>query len=73
MKEYKKAIKDFNRAISLNPGVGDYYFNRSLSYFFLEQYKKAYQDLQRGKRAGAKPNPRYVKLLNKRLKHKSEN
>lgn len=39
--EHKKAIKDFNEAIRLEPANGDYYFKRGVAYQQLGDFDKA--------------------------------
>ncbi len=44
LKEHEKAIKDYNKAIELNPNVSQAYYNRGLAYGELKQYEKAIKD-----------------------------
>nr|WP_238549407.1 tetratricopeptide repeat protein [Acaryochloris marina] len=46
MKEYSKAIADFDRAIALNPELPAAYGGRSATYFSLDNTSQAKQDLE---------------------------
>lgn len=40
-KNYADAIKDFQKSLEINPRQGEAYFNLALTYYSLEEYKKA--------------------------------
>lgn len=44
LKEYQKAIADYNEAIRLNSQDSDAYYNRGLAYYYLKEYQKAIVD-----------------------------
>lgn len=45
--EYAKALEDYDKALSMQPDNGDFYFNRSLVHFGLENTKQALADLEK--------------------------
>jgi tetratricopeptide (TPR) repeat protein len=40
-------LKDFNKAIELNPNDVDYYYNRGILYCRLEEYQEALSDFNK--------------------------
>ena len=53
MDEYKTAIKNYNKAISLNPDYKEAYRERGAWYMTNEQFDKALPDLKKAKELGA--------------------
>ena len=47
LKDYEKAVNDYNRAIELNPNNASYYNNRGIGYYSLKDYEKAINDYSR--------------------------
>ena len=47
LKQYKKAIKDFNKAIELKPLQANFYNNRGKAKDSLKQRKKAQKDYEK--------------------------
>ncbi len=47
MGRYRKAIRDFNKAIQLDPGDGAIYYNRARSNEDLGRYRRALSDVQK--------------------------
>jgi tetratricopeptide (TPR) repeat protein/S1-C subfamily serine protease len=41
LKEYSKAITDYDKAIAINPEYEDAYYNRGITYYTLQDYSKA--------------------------------
>ena len=44
LKQYEKAIEDYNKAIELNPNDAEVYTNRGNPYYKLKRYEKAIED-----------------------------
>ena len=44
--EYTKAIKDYNKALNLNPDHALTYFNRAYAYYYLKDYRNARDDFE---------------------------
>src|SRR5207248_9227031 len=47
IKEYRQAIEDFNRALTLDSNSAAAYYNRGLAYRYLKEYKHAIKDFDR--------------------------
>ena len=45
--EYVEALKDYDKALSMQPDNGDFYYNRSLVHYGLENTKQALADLEK--------------------------
>lgn len=45
--EYVKALKDYDKALSMQPENGDFYYNRSLVHYGLENKAQAFADLEK--------------------------
>ena len=45
--EYVKALKDYDKALSMQPDNGDFYYNRSLVHYGLENTDQALADLEK--------------------------
>jgi tetratricopeptide (TPR) repeat protein len=58
LKQYDKAINDYNKAIELNPADADAYYDRGIIYYYLKQYNKAINDYS--KAIELKPNFAYA-------------
>jgi len=56
---FKKGLKDFSRAIELDPDFSRAYYNRGVAYKLLKQYKKAATDFNKA----LELNPNYKKVL----------
>ena len=67
MRDLDRAMKDFTKAIELNPDYERAYGNRAVGWFQLQQYKKAKKDLNRAMELGYQPHPQFVKDLRKKL------
>jgi tetratricopeptide (TPR) repeat protein len=67
LKKDDLALGDLNQMIRLNPKSGRNYFNRSVCYRNLGQYKSAYADLVKAASLGYHPNPAYTNTLRKLL------
>ena len=52
---YLKAIRQFTKAISINPRFAEALYNRALAYYFLKDFKSAIPDLT----AAIESNPLY--------------
>ena len=57
--EYEKALKDFKKAVELDPNEADYYFEKGLAYYYLEKYKEALKDFSKA----IKLNPKEAKYF----------
>ena len=44
--KYKKAIEHYDQAINLNPDIGNAYYNRGWCRIYLEEWKKAAEDIE---------------------------
>jgi tetratricopeptide (TPR) repeat protein len=47
LKQYERAIHDYNKAIELNPEFAGAYYNRGLAYYDLKQYEKEQEDYEK--------------------------
>lgn len=63
---YDDALKDFNRAIALNPNMGGFYMNRSICYFKKGDIDSALKDALTAEKLGEVIAPHYRELLNLR-------
>ena len=54
LKDYKKAIEDFNKAISINSKFANAYHNRGLCYQAINENEKALADFNKAKALGYK-------------------
>lgn len=62
LNENDKAIESFSKAIQIN-GAGDYYFNRSHSYFYKGDKKQAMNDAGQAMKSGYKVDNEYLNKL----------
>ena len=60
--EYERAIKDYDKAIELNPKKSNYYYNRALAYSKQNDYDKAIRDLNQSIRL----DPKFAAAYNNR-------
>ena len=56
LRQYQRAIQDYDEAIRLNPQDAEAYNNRGFAYFSLGQHQRAIQDLDEAIRL----NPQYA-------------
>ena len=61
----KQALSDFTKAIEINPDNGYAYNNRAVLYFQLQQYDKAWGDVDRAEVSGYTINPGFIDALRK--------
>ena len=54
MKQFQLAIDDFNKALSLNPKLGEAYYNRAQTYKAIGDTGRATSDEARAKELGFK-------------------
>jgi tetratricopeptide (TPR) repeat protein len=54
MKDYNSAILDYSQAIHLNPDLAEAYFNRGLTYIYLDQLNNGCGDLSKAGELGIK-------------------
>ena len=62
LKQYERAIEDFNKAIELDPNLADGYYNRGFTYHELKQYERAIEDYNKA----IELNPKYAVAYNNR-------
>lgn len=62
LKQYDKAISDYNKAIELNPADADAYYGRGLVYYYLKQYNRAIDDYSKA----IELNPNFAYAYNNR-------
>lgn len=60
LKEYEKALVDFNSAIELVQTNGLYYLNRGITYYYLKLFDKACKDWEEAKLLGNKEAVNYL-------------
>ena len=60
-----RAIRDYDRAISLNARFAPTYYNRALAHYFIRDYTKAWADVRACQRLGGKVHPRFLADLRK--------
>ena len=63
MKQLDEAVRDFDRAISLNPDYAFAYFNRAVARFHLKEYEGALEDVRMCEKLGVRPPPDFLKVL----------
>ncbi len=61
----KQALSDFTKAIELKPDNGYAYNNRAVLYFQLQEYDKAWEDVDRSEASGYSVDPRFINSLQK--------
>ena len=47
LKEYQKALADFNKAIEIKPDLAEAYLVRGGTHYELKEYQKAFDDVQK--------------------------
>ncbi len=63
MKRHQDAIKEFTKAISLQPGQGIYLYNRSLTYNSMGNKSLALKDALKAKQLGVNVDDSYTNSL----------
>jgi len=58
-----KALSDFNKAIELNPRYAMAYHNRALAYFFMNNFEKAWEDVDKAQDMGFEINSKFIDAL----------
>ena len=61
MKEYKKAVEDFDTTIKMNPKYAMAYASRGQVYEEMKQYDKSIEDYKTAARLGDKDTAAYLK------------
>ena len=51
-KDYKSAIKHYNKAIDIDPDFAEAYFNRGLMYIYLDKVEQGISDLSKSGELG---------------------
>ena len=64
---YMSAVRDFNRAIRFRPSAPEYFQQRAKTQLKLQNYKKAWIDVQRCVQLGGRPNPQLMEVLRKKF------
>jgi len=62
LNEYERAIKDYDKAIELNPNYAETYYNRGNAYAKLNKYERAIKDFSKA----IELNPNYAKAYGNR-------
>lgn len=62
---YAEAISDFTAAIGIDPGYKDAYFNRARVYYDMEEYDKAWDDVDKAKALGIETDLLYKGFIRK--------
>jgi protein O-mannosyl-transferase len=60
---YAEAIKEYTRAIEIKPDLAVAYFNRSGTYYTLQQFQPALDDARKAKQLGYSVDPKYIEAL----------
>ncbi len=62
LKQFEKAIQDYNKAIELEPNDAEFFYSRGNAYANLKQFEKAIQDYNKA----IESNSKYAKAFNNR-------
>lgn len=68
LKQYSNAISDYSKVLSMVPGQGQAWYNRSVAYYFIGDYFAASNDLKKADSLGAAIPPDYADALNRTLR-----
>ena len=52
LKEYRRALKDFEKSLKINPNNYNTFYNKSMTHFELKEFKKACIDLKKSIKLG---------------------
>ncbi len=63
--EYDQAIADFNRALEINPRLGEVYLGRAKAYFSKGEYEKSWGDIKKAQDLGYKIPPELLSSFGK--------
>ncbi len=66
---YAEAIGDYTRAIEINPRYAGAYLNRAIAYYAMKDYPRALSDVSAAQRLGGRPNPDFLRVLDKAAGH----
>jgi len=69
MEELKEAYRDYNRAIEIDPLLGEAYINRGNLWFAVQKFEEAVKDYDKALELGAAKS--FVALLNRGLAHEN--
>jgi tetratricopeptide (TPR) repeat protein len=64
---YEQALADFTAAINIKPDYAEAYNNRALVFFSIKKYGRAWQDIKKAQKLGAKVNPDLLHLLKRTI------
>ena len=62
-KELDSTISVFSEAIKNDPNYAGAYYNRSIAYFYKNEFDKSWQDVHKAMSLGCKFNPDFLELL----------
>ena len=62
---YDEAIIEFNKAIAVDPGDANAYYNRARVYFLIKEYNKAWEDVHTAKMLGYDIDLEFIEELKK--------
>ncbi len=62
LSQYRKAIKDFNKAIELNPGFADAYFQKGMALRKMGRKKKGMKNIKKVAAIGSSNARRWLEL-----------
>ena len=65
--QYDQAILDFNKALEINPGYADAYYNRGIVYYSKKEYAKSWDDIKKAQGLGGQVPPEFLEDLRKAL------
>jgi tetratricopeptide (TPR) repeat protein len=58
-----QAISDFTKAIGINSNDPVAYHNRAVMFYQLKEFDKAWGDIRKAEKLGAKVNPEFIQML----------
>ena len=62
-KQYNDAISDFNTELSLDPNLGDAYYQKAIALYNISQFKEAFENVQRAVSLGTKVDEKYFEAI----------
>jgi lipoprotein NlpI len=65
VKQYAEAVRDFDKALELKPGLPNTYMNRAFARYYAKEYDQAWADVEACKKLGGRPDPEFIRALSR--------